>query len=58
MSKRERVLSILALVALFCLVSSMSYEDEQKQQRFFCDQVKAGIVPNYNDTDCEVTDDG
>jgi hypothetical protein len=57
MSNKRKVIIGTALVAMFLLVSYMDHQDEQQQRRFFCEQVKTGIVPNYNNTDCEVTED-
>lgn len=53
MSNKRKLLTILALVALFLLVSSLDYQDEQMQQRHFCAGVKDGYWPNYKDLDCE-----
>lgn len=53
LEKYETALKILALVALFLLVSSLDYQDEQTQQRLFCENVRDGIWPEYKQVDCK-----
>lgn len=40
----------VAVVAAFGIVGSMDYKDEVREQVTYCENVKAGLWPDYNGT--------
>ena len=49
------VLAAISLIALWVISSSMSYQDELLLEKTYCQMVKSGDYPNYNN---EVKCDG
>lgn len=48
-----KTLSALSALALLCLVSTMSYQDESNQQAHYCEMVELEAWPDYrDDIDC------
>lgn len=50
---RERIVSLsiaLVLLALLLIVGSLDYQDAQAERRHYCDQVAAGVWPDYRRT--------
>lgn len=43
----KSILSIVAIVVVLGLVGEQDYQDEQLEQHTYCDQVEAGIWPDY-----------
>lgn len=55
MSDHERnvafsVFVIICLVAGLALVANMSKEDNDKEQKYYCQMVHEGVQPDYNGT--------
>lgn len=44
-----KVLALISVIALFGLVGTMGYQDEQMLISDYCDQVEAGNWPAYRD---------
>lgn len=42
------------LLIAFGMVSSIDYTDEQREQQVYCDNVRAGYWPDYNNNAEEV----
>lgn len=56
--KLTTVAAVLALFAAFGFVGAMDYEDAKAEEALYCDNVKAGVWPDYEGTyvsQCEAT---
>lgn len=43
-------IALIVLLALFCLVGSMDYDDALREQRLYCQNVSAGVHSDYRHT--------
>jgi len=50
MKRYQVVLAVLAIVAAIGIVGNMDYKDEIRQQIAYCENVKAGVWPDYDGT--------
>lgn len=47
----NKIEAIIFLV-VFGVVGTMDYQDEQQQQKDYCENVEAGVWSNYKNIDC------
>lgn len=43
-------IAVIVLLALFCLVGSMDYDDAVREQRIYCQNVHTGVHSDYRGT--------
>ena len=52
--KAKTVLIVAAVVALFGIVGHFDYEDAKQEEISYCENVKAGLWPDYEGTYAKV----
>jgi hypothetical protein len=58
LDRPNRIGVIAVAIILFCLLGiagHVEYEDEMKQEAFYCDMVKQGHWPNYKELVCPLS---
>jgi len=50
MKRYQVALAVLAVIVAIGIVGNMDYKDEVRQQIAYCENVKAGVWPDYDRT--------